>query len=223
MKRIFKVKPTVLIVAIHLFSLSAIAQAPQIETIPIDPQTNKVTISGVIEVPGLSRQDIYSRVDDWYQLCLHSIKKVAITRKDDVDGPPQLIMIVNLRWDLKDADSLARNGQKLMYKVGLAQIKYIGAFGSTEMSGYELANLVILIKDGKFKYECTEFVHRIVDNSMYAPHNGEGLAYDLNVNRAILSQKNWDRVRIEGLNKYNKLIYELIDYVKKPTSTDMNF
>jgi hypothetical protein len=202
--------------------LSAQINTPDtlVNEIPINQDTKKVTLTKIIEVPGLKADVIYSRVMDWYQLKINSLRTLATTKKKDSDGKPQLISIQYINFDPNNLDSLAKNRRKMMFNTTLNQTKH-GIMFAKWMSGFEYANLIILVKDEKVKIEYTNFYHLVVgDNSSFSSgFTGQRIEYESHK----FGEKNWTTLQIESLNKHLKIMDEIVTYIKKPVNTDFNF
>lgn len=189
-------------------------QTNTIDTLPLNSETQKVSILKVVEFKDLKKEEIYNRLNDWYQLKVDGIKNQQISKKRDKNGEPQIISIQYYNFDENNLDSLSKNKQKVMYKVVLSQIKKIGVIGPLEMSGLEHSILVFLIKDGKVKFEFSDFFHEAYGDAGLWPYE---------LKKVKLNSKNWLSTRIESVNKYEKVANELIEYIKKPSRTNMDF
>ncbi len=192
-----------------------------INDIPIDRDTKKVTLTRIEELPGLKADEIYTRIMDWYQLKINSLRTLATTKKKDNDGKPQLISIQYVNFDPNNLDTLSKNRRKMMFNTILNQTKSV--MFAKWMSGFEFANLIILIKDEKIKIEYTNFYHKVVSDNSYVSVNS-GLANQrVEYESHKFGEKNWTALQIESLNKHLKIIGEIVSYIKKPANTDFNF
>jgi hypothetical protein len=117
-----------LITSLFAFStLSAIAQ-----TMPIDPTTNLITYSEVIETPDVSKNELYLRANTWFTRTFKSAKAV-------------------LELQDKEAGKLIGNGQlPIFIKVPIVGITDAGTVSAT---------ITIMCKDGKYKYAVDNLRH----------------------------------------------------------------
>ena len=69
----------------HLFLLCLLAcglqAAGQVSPLPIDSLTHKVTYQGVVQVPGVTQAEMYSRAREWFAVTFGSAK--AVLEMDD--------------------------------------------------------------------------------------------------------------------------------------------
>ncbi len=207
--------------------LTFFANAQTYDTLPKNIETKKVSISKVVEIPNTKKEDIYSRMTDWYVFKTNGLQREVTTKNKDKEGEYQLAFIQYVNFDPNNLDSLTKNKQKLIYKVALSQLKHgIGPFGAKWKSGYEYAFCILLIKDNKYKIEFTDFYHLVTGDfsPMGSDYSGAQWKYDEDVAPSLIgSKKKWLDVRLEGVNKYQKLMDDIITYLKKPSQTSMDF
>ena len=212
-------------VFITLLSIKSYSQT--YDSIPINKETKKVSISKIVETPKIKKDEIYSRMNDWYVFKTNGMNRQETTKNKDKDGAYQLISIQYINFDPNNLDSLTKNKQKLIYKVALSQLKHgIGPFGAKWKSGYEYAFCILLIKEGKYKIEFTDFYHLVIgdNSSMPTSYVGQEWKYDENVAPSLIGSKSkWNEVRLEGVNKYQKLMNDINEYLAKPSQTNMDF
>ena len=116
-----------------LVTLSFFAQAQNNSpTVPIDSATNKITYSKVVWVDSsLLKLELFSRAREWFAKAFKSSNNV-IQMEDKENG-------------------------KIVGK-GLTQV-YCKSLGGDRKSGFINFTLSIYIKDGRYKYEITDFYH----------------------------------------------------------------
>ena len=110
-------------------SLSLYASA---QNLPVDPDTKKVTYSEVVEVPGISKNDLYTRAQTWFAKTYGSSKSVL---------------------EIQDKE----NG-KLLGK-GLTDVSFRNPPLGARYGGIVRYTISILVKDGKYKYTISDFYH----------------------------------------------------------------
>jgi hypothetical protein len=117
---------------LFIFSAFSVLGQNVTPTLPIDSLTKKISYSEVIKVDSLeSKMELYSKAREWF----------AKTYKSSSDV---------IQMDDRESGKLV--GKALM------QV-YHKALGSTFPSGYINYTISIYIKDGRYKYEITNFYH----------------------------------------------------------------
>jgi hypothetical protein len=119
---------------IIFFLLSYISAFGQNETpkLPIDSTTNKITYTGVVFVDSLvSKQELFSRAREWFAKTYKSSTNV-IQMEDKESG-------------------------KIVGKALLSV--YFTALGTKQQGGYINYTISIYFKEGRYKYEITDFYH----------------------------------------------------------------
>lgn len=112
------------------FSLAILTAKAQ--DMPVDPDTKLITYSEVIEVSGVSKNDLYVRANTWFTRTFKSAKSV-------------------LELQDKEAGKLIGKGVlPIMIKVPI--------MGATD-AGYVGATVTIMCKDGKYKYVIDNLSH----------------------------------------------------------------
>ena len=102
------------------------------QTLPVDPATNQIAYSEVVDVPGVSKADLYVRAGTWFSRTFRSAKSV-------------------LELQDKEAGKLIGNGSiPVTIKVPIV--------GATD-AGSVAATITIQCKDGKYKYSFENLTH----------------------------------------------------------------
>jgi hypothetical protein len=114
-----------------LLVLSTFAQK-ETPSLPIDPDTRMITYTEVINVDSsVSKLELYSRAREWFAKAYNSSQNV-------------------IQMDDKESGKI----------VGKALTRvYHKALGSNYPSGYINYTISLYLKDGKYKYEITNFYH----------------------------------------------------------------
>lgn len=119
---------TVLLLCALCLSFAAVGQTAPLPTLPTDSATHKITYQGVVQVPGVSADELYSRAREWFAVTFNSGKAV-------------------LDMDDRVAGKLIGNGYSTYYQTTL--------FLAGE---YQLWRSVkVYVKDGRYRYELTGF------------------------------------------------------------------
>lgn len=213
----------IILITMHLLFITINSFSQVYDSLPKNSETKKVSISRVVNLPNTHKAEIYNRMHDWYILRTNGLIRQETTKFNDKKGDYQLISIEYINFDPNNLDSLSKNKQKLIYKVTLSQIKQ--GIGTKWKSGYENAFCILLIKDGRYKIEFTDFYHLVADNySVGSGYEGAQWKYDEEVSPSLFGSKSkWKDVRLEGINKYQKLMNDIIIYLAKPSQTNMDF
>jgi hypothetical protein len=119
-----------LILTAALASLSVISYA---QKFPVDPETKKITYTEVVEVPGMKKEDLYKRAKAWY-VTSTGVTKLALELEDPETG--KLLGKVN--------NPIKVNNPPLQNKFEVGSVVY---------------NITVIVKDDKYKYIITDFVH----------------------------------------------------------------
>jgi len=97
--------------------------------LPIDSTTHKVTFTGVVQVPGVTQADLYSRAREWFATNFNSGKAVL-----DMDDKEAGKMIGKAYADFSLRAPLVGDITQKLWR----QVK-------------------VYVKDGRYRYELTEF------------------------------------------------------------------
>lgn len=109
----------------------AAGRAADAAGLPVDPQTHLITYQGVVEVPGVSKADLYTRANAWVANTYRSANAV-IQMQDKEAG--QLIV------------------------KGLTRVT-VRSLGMNADAGVVRHTLTIYVKDGRYKYVLTGLTH----------------------------------------------------------------
>jgi hypothetical protein len=102
------------------------------QDLPVDPTTNLITYSEVVETPGVSKADLYVRAGTWFSRTFKSSKSVL---------------------ELQDKEA-----GKLIGKGVIPVIIKVPIMGATD-AGTVSATITVLCKDGKYKYVIDNLNH----------------------------------------------------------------
>jgi len=100
---------------------------------PIDQETQKITYTEVVDAPGIKKDDLYNRAKTWY-VTGTGITKIALELEDKETG--KLLGKVN--------NPVKVNNPPLNNKFEVGSVSY---------------TITIIVKDDKYKYTFTDFVH----------------------------------------------------------------
>ncbi|MDJ1468147.1 DUF4468 domain-containing protein [Xanthocytophaga flava] len=118
------------LVSIALLLISSFSLFAQV-TLPIDPTTNKVSYTEVVEVPGMTKDQLHAKANEW----------LAKTYKSANDV---------IQMNDKEAGKIIAKGTTK---------SYLHSMGKDWDAGYFRHTLTLSFKDGKFRYEFTDFTH----------------------------------------------------------------
>jgi hypothetical protein len=127
-----KIKPLFFFSAFTLFSVFTAFGQKETPILPIDSSTSKITYSEVVYIDSLTNKlELFSRAREWFAKAYKSSTDVI---------------------QMEDKESGKIVGKALM------QV-YHRALGSNYPSGYINYTISIYMKDGRYKYEITDFHH----------------------------------------------------------------
>jgi hypothetical protein len=232
-------KKCILLFAVLLTAMKILSQNKVNENItelPINPDTKQISISTVVNIPSTSISEIYSRVEDWFVFTQNQVKSYHPNLKRDKSNEARIVSITKYSNDINNFDTLIRNKQKQFFKVVLYNLKDIGIGEAKWQSGYEFFDLIVLIKENKYKIEATNFSHYVneLNSSMgitgsgnHVYYNDRVISYDeqkgKNEKLFWIRSKKWNEFRLYNLNKTARLINEIIDYINNPSKSSMDF
>lgn len=121
---------TVLLLCALCLSLGAAGQVAPLPSLPTDSLTHKITYQGVVQVPGASQLELYSRAREWFAATFGSSK--AVLEVDD------------------------RESGKLIGRA-YAQFEFSGGFGPT-VPWAMWRTIKVETKDGRYRYTITNFM-----------------------------------------------------------------
>lgn len=173
-----------------IVSLNTVAQkdAP---TLPIDSLTNKITYTEVINVDSsLNRQELFSRAREWFAKTYKSSTNVI---------------------QMEDKENGEIVGKALMQA-------YCKSLGSDRQCGFINYTISVYLKDGRFKYEITDFYHsgQYVSGGSAIPDYGPCEAW-INDKRKypMMSQKGVQKISNYFLKQLDENIHSLIVNLKQ--------
>ena len=102
--------------------------AAQVSPLPVDSITHKVTYQGVVQVPGASQAELYSRAREWFATTFGSAKAV-------------------LEMDDREAGKLIGNANGIYYQRFMRK--------DVETTLWRTIN--VQVKEGRFRYQITNF------------------------------------------------------------------
>lgn len=132
-----------LILSTLVFALILLSEAKAQDVLPISPETGEVTYGEVVEVDGVDKGELYKRLTSWAAAQV-STEGYTVTIKDEELGQ--------------------------MEGVGKIPVKFVHK--GKEYSGGEVVyDWKVYVKDGRYKYELSKFIHQA---QMDLHHHGSG-------------------------------------------------
>jgi hypothetical protein len=124
------------------FSISlAHAQVADSVKLPIDPDTKRITYADVVQVPGVSQAELYTRAKLWFAEAFKSAKQVV--QADEKDAG----IVQGEAWSPMEAHFMGKNmpasNTRLWYTVKLA------------------------CRDGRYRYEISEFKYEAIATAQF--------------------------------------------------------
>lgn len=175
-----KIKQILLISAVTLLSISAGFSQKETPNLPIDSTTFKITYSEVVYVDSLvNKQELYSRAREWFAKAYKSSTNV-IQMEDKENG-------------------------KIVGKA-LLEV-YHKALGSNYPGGYINYTISIYVKDGRYKYEITDFYHS------GASYSG-GRIPDYGVCEKMINTTD-KTFGMSNQKNYNQYLYQMDNHIKE--------
>jgi hypothetical protein len=149
--------------------------------LPVDPQTKLITYQGVVEVPGVSKADLYTRAHGWVATAYRSANTV-------------------IQMQDKEAGQLVVKG---LTRVTLRSL------GLNADAGAVRHTLTIYVKDGRYKYVLTDLTHDGAGvPNIYAAgplEREEGKIYSL----GSATKKQWADIKRQANQDAYRLIADL--------------
>ena len=181
-----KIKTLLLFSTLTLLTVSTAFGQKETPKLPIDSLTSKITYSEVIYVDSLAnKQELFSRAKEWFAKAYKSSTNVI---------------------QMEDKESGKIIGKALM------QV-YHKAFGSNYPSGYINYTISIYIKDGRYKYEVTDFHHtgQLVSGGNRIPDYGvcEKMINTTDKTMGISHQKTYNYYLFQMDNNIKDLLSDL--------------
>lgn len=167
------------------------------QDLPIDPETNKISYSEVIEIEGVTKDELYKRAKSWF-VTGTGASKLSLELEDEETG--KLSGKVN-------ASVSSKNPPAGMFEVGV------------------ITNTVtLLVKDGRYKYIFTDFIHesggldKVISSGPLEQKKTTAKAITGN----MPTQYQWNQIKKET----DKRILSQVESLKKALgskSTEMDF
>jgi hypothetical protein len=118
-----------LLLALALLGASPVAAQTWHNPLPMDSTTHRVTYTGVVQVPGATKAELYSRAREWFADNFNSSKAV-------------------LEMDDREAGKLIGNAT--------AEFDFAGSIGKPLPTAM-WRKIKVELKDGKYRYTVTDF------------------------------------------------------------------
>jgi hypothetical protein len=194
-----KIKSLLLLSALTLLSVSTVFGQKDTPILPIDSLTGKITYSEVVYVDSLAnKQELFSRVREWFAKAYQSSTNVI---------------------QMEDKERGKIIGKALM------QV-YHKALGSNYPSGYINYTISIYVKDGRYKYEVTDFHHtgQLVSGGNRIPDYGicEKMINTTDKTMGISYQKTYNYYLYQMDNNIKDLISDLKSAMMTKTTNTKN-
>lgn len=185
MKKIFLIG-ILLLSSFFIFSEKKVWKDPNAKGLfPLDAN-GKIIYTEVIEMPNIAKDALYSRAYEWFAKTFNSAQNV-IQMQDKEAG-------------------------KIIGKGIFDDMNSPGPLGMAGVKGYMKFTISIYLKDGKYKYEITDFVHEgIWTGEPYGdPSNGGALENEKpDCGRSVISLGKWEKVKIKANERALLLIESL--------------
>lgn len=172
-----------------LFALAGSVFQLAAQTLPLDPETKKVTYFEVIDVDGASKDLLYKRAKNF-----GTIDKSSILKDDTAAG--------------------------IYSTKGKIQVSYPAPMKGMNHSGVVEYTMTLFLKDGKYKYVLTDFIH-VSDRG-----NGGNLELETPAcGKYTLSPSGWSTVKRLTDEEAKKIVEAIKNGMRNPsknsaTSTD---
>jgi hypothetical protein len=184
-------------------------KAQNLTTIPIDPDTKLVTLQGIIEFPELKKDEIYSKIYNWFSERI----KTQGPRPKRNDGRLKLDYIM-IKMGI---DSLYTSKSKIAFDLHISNDKMRSDNSFQKWKdGLEKVSLTIWIKDGKIKYEYSNFSH-------IAYSTGEVQMADILYETEkikLIRESVWLEFRLNVLNAIPNLTDEIKVFINQSSKKD---
>ncbi|MVN76906.1 DUF4468 domain-containing protein [Hymenobacter sp. HMF4947] len=127
-----------LISSLLALSFSASAQTAPAGPLPLSAETHRITYTDVVDVPGATKDELYTRASEWFAKTYNSANNVL---------------------QMQD-----RTAGQLVGKPVLATT--VRSLGANYPAGIVKYTISVYLKDGKYKYEITDLVHDAVGSKL---------------------------------------------------------
>jgi hypothetical protein len=151
-----------------------------------------LTFSEVIKVDSVSKQELYSRAKEWFFKTYRSSKDVVAN--EDKEGGVIL---------------------------GDGSIFYDGGLEGQSITGYVSYKISISVKDGKYKYEISDFIHKSSNTYKYGDYSMGRLTTAENFKDSGFGKswynKYWKEVKLTVQKSIDKIMPSLKAAMSKPS------
>lgn len=195
------------------------------QDLPINQDTKLVSISKVVLVDTVSKARLVQRVEEWINLnsdahqALFNTERTEKKRKKDKD---HTVPAFGIERKLSTDD-------KIIYTVSIGSSfkskRIAESLPNSRMYSplpfsHTKCSLIVLFKDGRMKYEFTNFAHYNLDTDKSGGkyENDRPDAF-----RREMNKKEWKELRLKTIEKVERIAGSLENYVIHPLNTEMNF
>jgi hypothetical protein len=173
-----------------LFTLMVICiQAKDVPVVFPLNEAGKIVFTEVIEMPNITKDALYTRAYEWFAKAFNSANNV-IQMQDKENG-------------------------KIVGKGSFGDINVSVVLGMATVYGNVKFTISIYLKDGKYKYEVTDFYHEgswVGGGAPPRPYNAGALENEIpECGKSNLTLKKWGKIKEET----NKRVLALIESLKK--------
>lgn len=175
------------------FSEKKVWKDPNARQILPKDETGKIVFTEVVEVPNVTKDQLYSRAYEWFAKTFNSAQNV-IQMQDKENG-------------------------KIVGKGIFDEMNASGTLGMGGVKGYAKFTISIYLKDGKYKYEVADFVHEgiWIGEPYGSPSNGGALENEKpDCGRNVISLGKWEKIKI----KVDERTLLLIESLKKAMAVE---
>lgn len=171
---------------ILLFTLLSFLVNSQEFNFPIDSETGEICYTDVVQVDGTNSETLFTRAREWFAYSFKSAQNV-------------------IQMEDKEAGKLIGKG---------ASSVTIKAMGGEFPGGYIDFTVSIQVKDGRYKYDLTDFKHNAAGTDLVTPG-------DLRVEKPgggllTMGKKNWKNIKMQA----HLSALSLIESLKTSMSSD---
>ena len=200
--------PIILLNILIIVNTSVIAQNKKILEIPIDSETNKVSLGGIVELSDIKKEELYSRVYNWYFQRLHNLAEEVSNNK------LARIQMITMNAGI---DSTSQNRNKISFYLELDRdkLRKDNSFRK-DLDGYEKITLNIWFKDNRLKFDFTNFSHTAFGFSNVSTAN---TVYETE-KFSLVRKKVWEEFKLENINFCQAIAEEIENYIKITKNKD---
>lgn len=179
--------------SIFAFSAKKVWKDPNAKEIFPRDATGKIVYTEVIEMPNMTKDILYSRAYEWFAKTFNSAQNV-IQMQDKENG-------------------------KIVGKGSFGDINITANLGLVTIEGKVNFTISVYLKDGKYKYEITDFVHEGMGHwsNGVRPANGGALENEKpDCGRSTITLGKWEKIKIQA----NERALALIEGLKKAMAVE---